>query len=78
MTLCELLSILVISYAIIVGTVVPTMIVRTAVPTRVVLAAAKKCLFPQPLLDQVVPAMIVGTALPTINVLMAYYWKSCK
>ena len=78
MTLCELLSILVISYAIIVGTVGPTMIVRTAVPIRVVLAAAKKCLFPQPLLDQVVPAMIVGTALPTINVLMAYYWKSCK
>ena len=50
MTLCELLSILVISYAIIVGTVVRTMIVTTAVPTRVVLTAAKKCLFPQPLL----------------------------
>ena len=24
-----------------------------------------------------VPAMIVGTAVPSIDVLMAYYWKSC-
>ena len=41
--------------AIIVGTVFPTMIVRTAVPTKVGGTVAKKCLFPQSLLEQLFP-----------------------
>ena len=63
--------------AIVVGTVVSTLIVVTAVPTRVVEPAAKEIFVPTSIIGTIVHTMIVGTAVPIIIVLTAYYWKSC-
>ena len=68
--------------AIVVGTTViasfnPTRIVGTAVPASVVGITANGRYVPARFGGTAVPTRLVGTAVPTINVLTAYYWKSC-